>query len=262
MPNIDPPAPVPPEITPAVETAPTVAASPAVELQPEPSVKQPPAEPTASQQMAEGLGQFAAGAKNFLQNTARPAVVSAASAAKEKADEAIKNHQAASPSGNTRGRTIAALVLPVAAFTMLLALFLPAATVSMFGASQSITVFQGFEEAETGAGGGAVAMLLFWLVVTIVGVLVHKSWIRIGNGILAIAAGLLFGSTGFRVLGGLGGWSSNSMGMNANPGIGVVLIILASAVAVAAGVALLIPARAAGHSTSPAQEAVQSTTPL
>ena len=41
-----------------------------------------------------------------------------------KTDEAIKNHQAASPSGNTRGRAIASLVQPVAAFVTLLALFL------------------------------------------------------------------------------------------------------------------------------------------
>ena len=98
MSNDDHTTPVPPETAPAVESAAAEPAPPVGDSQPEPPAQQSPTEtatphPAASQQMAEGLKQFAAGAKNFLQNTARPAAVAAVSAAKEKTEQAVKNRQ-------------------------------------------------------------------------------------------------------------------------------------------------------------------------
>ena len=242
MTNIDPTTPVPPETGPAAE-GPSAPTGNDMEV--------------ASQQMGEGLKQFAAGAKNFLQNTARPAAVAAMSSARQKTEEAIKASQMAGPSGTTRGRAIAFLALPVAAFVTLLGLFLPAATAAMFGVSQSITVFQALEDNEAGSGGTLVMVLLLWLAVTIGGALIHKPWIRIVNGVGAIVAGLAFGWSGFTILGSLSDLTSNARGMSATPGSGLLLIILAAAVALAAGVVLLVPARTADHNTTPAPAPVE-----
>ncbi|NDK32418.1 variant leucine-rich repeat-containing protein [Nesterenkonia haasae] len=131
-------------------------------------------------------------------------------------------------------RLWAQVALPALAFFAILALFLPIATVSMFGYSESFN----YLHAEAPSGEGALMMILFILVIAagVSAVLLRVTWARITAAVLGILAGLLGSVNGFGTISALGREPMVSLG------VGIVLLALTSVAMIVAAVITLLPA--------------------
>lgn len=190
----------------------------------------------AVQQMAEGVKQFAAGARGLYETRVAPAVersgakdfyqehvAPAAKVAGERVHSAIED--ATSGSGSSQLATWtsrAPLLIPAAALGAAISLFLPAA--SRHGESVNF-----FSRSAGGEGGLALFFMLLVIAASVASFVVKAKWAAIVAGALSILAGLMAAVDGF---GNMVGFASQS---GVSVGIGSVLLGLLGLVLVAAG---------------------------
>ncbi|GAB3748027.1 variant leucine-rich repeat-containing protein [Nocardiopsis nanhaiensis] len=160
---------------------------PAAPPQQPPGAPQPGGQPPqAAQQMATGARQVADGAKTYFTNTVAPAARSATRTVSEKSGLS---------SGSVHWTTWFQFALPAVALIGIIALFMPLASVSAMGRTETINYFS--EDAPSGEG---VAMLTLFLLVigfAVVSLLTAKKWAVITTGVIAILAGLFSMLNGF-----------------------------------------------------------------
>lgn len=161
--------------------------------QPQPGGPQPGAQPQpggqppqAAQQMATGARQMADGAKSYFSNTVAPAAQNATQTVSEKSGLS---------SGSVHWTTWFQFALPAVALIGIIALFMPLASMSAMGRTETINYFS--EDAPSGEG--VVMLTLFLLVIgfAVVSLLTAKKWAVITTGVIAILAGLLSMLNGF-----------------------------------------------------------------
>ncbi|MDX2341466.1 hypothetical protein NJC10_07275 [Micrococcus sp. M4NT] len=126
----------------------------------------------------------------------------------------------------------APLAAVASALVSLLTLFLPAASVSLFGGRIS----QSFLEASADEAGIILALLLLTIALCVAAFLVSAAWARIAAGVLAVLTGLFLMVDGFANIG-------RVAGHGASPGIGLVLMGLAGLALAAAGVLMFLARR-------------------
>lgn len=182
------------------------------------------------QQMSAGVKTFAAGARGYLNDTVLPATKQAAQTTHQR----MGQHNAGTPT-QPMWRFLVQIALVVLAFFGTIALFLPLASVSAFGFSESFNYFHA--EAPSGEG---VFMLTGFIVVTLAGVtaiLLRATWARITAGVLAILTGLISAINGFVTTAALTNEPMVSLGA------GSVLLAVIGVALVAAAVVTLVPVK-------------------
>lgn len=194
---------------------------------------QPQREPNPhAQQMSTGAKAFAAGARGYFSETVLPATRKAAQTTIQRiGDHSAKPGAAPQPVW----RLWVQIALVVLAFFGTIALFLPIASVSVFGFNESFNYFHG----EAPSGEGAIMLTGFILVILagVAAVLLRVTWARITAAVLAILVGLLSAINGFGTMAALGNEPMVSLGA------GIVLLALLGVALIAAAVVTLLPAR-------------------
>lgn len=182
------------------------------------------------QQMSTGVKTLAAGARGYFNDTVLPATKQAAQTTQQRMGE----HHAGTPT-RPMWRFLVQIALVVLAFFGTIALFLPLASVSVFGFSESFNYFH----AEAPSGEGAF-MLTGFIVVILAGVtaiLLQATWVRITAAVLAILTGLISAINGFVTTAALANEPMVSLGA------GSVLLAVIGVALVVAAVVTLLPAK-------------------
>lgn len=200
------------------------------------------------EQMAAGAKQMASGAKQYFTNTVAPA----ASGAAKSIHDAV-NERAARTPGSTMWVIWTQVAIIVAAFVGLISLFMPLASVSVFGYSLSINFFAEELAGELGGNGGEGVILVFLMLLTmalaVISLVLRKRWARITASVVAIIVGLVGMFDGFVMMANFSRLDYVSLGA------GVVLLALMGTVLVVAGILTLLLKKAAPVSApvSPAE---------
>lgn len=197
-------------------------------------------------QMADGVKQFAAGAKGLYDSRVAPAVersgakefyqdrvAPAARTAGERMHQAVDEASsgAARPSGQLgTWMARAPMLVPVAALGAAISLFLPSASQR----GDSVNFFSG--EA-AGEGGFALFVMLVVIAAAVAMTVVKKKWAVVATGALSVVAGLLAAVDGF---GNMAGFASQS---GVSVGIGSVLLGLFGLALLAGGALVLLSLR-------------------
>lgn len=198
-----------------------------------PAEGQPQRQPNQhAQQTSAGAKTLAAGAKGYFNDTFVPATKKAA----QTTNQRIGAHNAkAGVTPQPMWRFWAQIALPVVAFFGTIALFLPIASVSAFGFSQSFSYFH--EEAPSGEGAIMLTGFILVILTGVAAIWLRTTWVRITAAVVAILAGLLSGINGFGTMAALGNEPMVSLGA------GIVLLALIGIALIAAAVVTLLPAK-------------------
>lgn len=189
-------------------------------------VAQAPAHDQSWDKMQAGAAQVASGAKDFFQNRVAPA-----------AQGAAREFQTAVSDKSTTPMAkfvqIAGFVLPALALLSIIPIFIPAISVSLFGASQSISFWQ--------AGDGILLLIVFLLVVAggVVAIVMKTKWAVITTAVLGLVGAAVGLIDTISVMSGAG--EIAGYGAQAKVGFGVILLFILSILMVAASVAMLLP---------------------
>ncbi|WP_256838535.1 hypothetical protein [Ornithinimicrobium faecis] len=158
------------------------------------------------QQVADGARQIAAGAKGFFVTRVAPAAQSAGKSVRQAVNEAADTSGQANPlPGWARWAPPA---LAACAFFVLLALFLPAASVLGFSANLLGDEF-------SGEGWFLLVLLLVTIAAAAVATLRPARWSRLTAGIIGVITGLIGVIDGFMLMSQVSG----SRGMSVGPGL-------------------------------------------
>lgn len=191
---------------------------------PAPHGGQPGQASQGAQQIASGAKELAKGAKTYFTTTVAPAAVGAAQTVSQRSGQAP---------GAVHWSIWFRFAIPALALVAIISLFLPLASLSYRGYSESFNYFS----PEAPDGEGAI-MLTFFVVVIVFGVVslvTGKKWALITAAVIAIIAGL------FGTINGLGTASSvNNQGIG-SVGAGAIFLGLSSLALVASAIVTLLP---------------------
>ncbi|WP_017547040.1 variant leucine-rich repeat-containing protein [Nocardiopsis prasina] len=191
---------------------------------PPPHGGQPGQASQGAQQIASGAKELAKGARTYFTTTVAPAAVGAAQTVSQRSGQAP---------GAVHWSIWFRFAIPALALVAIISLFLPLASVSYMGYSESINYFS----PDAPDGEGAI-MLTFFVVVIVFGVVslvTGKKWALITAAVIAIIAGL------FGTINGLGTASSvNNQGIG-SVGAGAIFLGLSSLALVASAIVTLLP---------------------
>ncbi|WP_119695826.1 hypothetical protein [Microbacterium halotolerans] len=175
-----------------------------------------------------GAHQVEPGAKDSSPQHAVPAAQGAARDFQQAANEKDATPMA-------KFVSLAGFVLPALALLAILPIFLPAVSVSVAGASQSVTFWD--------SGDGVLLLVAFLLVIAggVVAIVMKATWARVTTAVLGMVAAVIGIVDSIAVFSGASEAAGVGLGVSADVGFGVYLLLILSLLMLVAGIVMVMP---------------------